>query len=89
MSDNKFAFNFQIANALIEKVEKFATNLDVQNGQMETRFGRLHDFFKDEGYDEFTTDMSSAEKSIKDVITQLHAVSKALAEYAQRIEENL
>ncbi len=86
MSSN--IFNFKVANALIEKVEKFATNLDVQNGQMETRFGRLHDFFKDDGYDEFTMDMSSAKKSIEEVIVQLHAVSRALAEYTQRIEEN-
>ncbi len=81
-------FDFRTAEKLVALVEKTAANLDVQNGQMETRFGRLHDYFKDDGYDEFSTDMSSADRAVNDVITQMHAVSRALSEYADRLKEN-
>ena len=81
-------FDFRTAERLVELVEKTALNLDVQNGQMETRFGRLHDFFKDAGYDEFTADMGAANKAVSEVIKQMHAVSRALVEYAARLREN-
>ena len=81
-------FDFRTAEKLVELVEKTASNLDVQNGQMETRFGHLHDFFKDAGYDEFTADMGAANRAVAEVITQMHAVSRALAEYAAKLKEN-
>lgn len=81
-------FDFRTAEKLVGLVESTASKLDVQNGQMETRFGRLHDFFKDAGYDEFTSDMSSANKAVTEVITQMHAVSRALADYAAVLREN-
>lgn len=81
-------FDFRTANKLVELVEKTASALDVQNGQMETRFGRLHDFFRDEGYDEFTADMSAANRSVAEVIKQMHAVSRALANYADILKQN-
>ena len=81
-------FDFRTAEKLIALVEKTASTIDVQNGQMETRFGRLHDFFKDEGYDEYSIDMSTANRSISEVLSQMHAVSRALAEYAARLREN-
>lgn len=84
MSDR---FDFRTAQKLVELVENAASKLDVQNGQMEARFGRLHEFFKDEGYDVFVPDMSSADKAIADVISQMHLVSKALSEYAARLYE--
>ena len=80
-------FDFRTAEKLLELVEGTASKLDVQNGQMEARFGRLHEFFKDAGYDEVATDMTAANKATMDVIRQMHLVSKALAEYAAHLRE--
>ena len=74
-------FDFRTAEKLVELVEKTASNL-------ETRFGRLHDFFKDAGYDEFTADMGAANRAVKEVTTQMHAVSRTLANYAAVLREN-
>ena len=82
-------FDFHQASRLIEVVEGTAAKLDVQNGQMEARFGRLHDFFEDAGYDEFVTDMSAANTAVENVIRQMHEVSHALSDYAERIRESV
>ena len=82
-------FDFHQASRLIEVVEKAAAQLDVQNGQLEMRFGRLHDFFEDAGYDEFVTDMSATHNTVEDIIRHMHAVSRALGEYAGRIQESV
>lgn len=82
-------FSFREAERLVEVVEGAAAKLDVQNGQMETRFSRLHDFFADAGYDEFVTDMSAASSSVEDVIRQMHEVSQSLVEYAARLRESV
>lgn len=80
-------FDFNTATALVEVVTQSASALDVKNGEMEKHFGNLHEGFKDAGYDAFATDMSAANKAIKDVIDQLHAVGKHIADYAQRLSE--
>lgn len=81
-------FDFRTADRLVDAVNKTAATLDVKNGQMEKYFGNLHDSFRDPGYDEFTGDMTAADKAIKEVIKQMHAVSKAIADYSNQLREN-
>ena len=84
MSDK---FDFNVASSLIQAVEGAASALDVKNGQMEKRFGELREGFKDSGYDAFALDMSAADAAIKEVIGQLHAVSKHIGDYAIKLRE--
>ena len=86
MSDK---FDFSTANQLIQAVEGAASALDVKNGQMEKRFGNLREYFKDAGYDVFAADMSAADTAIKEVITQLHEVSRNIGEYAIRLRDEV
>lgn len=81
-------FDFHEANRLIESVEKAARDFDTQNGQMEARFTRLRDFFADDGYEEFVPDMKKANVAIADVIRQMHKVSQAIGDYAERLRES-
>lgn len=85
MGSNKFDFN--TASNLVQAVEAAASALEVKNGQMETRFGKLHDSFKDDAYTAFATDMDKADKAIGDVISQLRAVAAHIAKYAERLRE--
>ena len=85
MAGNKFDFN--VANQLVQAVAATADALAVKNGQMEKRFGNLHETFKDSGYDEFAVDMTAANKAIEEVIAQLKAVGGAIAKYAARLQE--
>ena len=80
-------FDFRVASTLIQVIEQSASTLDVKNGQMEKHFGNLHEGFKDAGYDAYATDMTAANKAIKEVIDQIHAVSKHIADYAQKLSE--
>ncbi len=82
---NKFDFN--TASNLVQAVEAAASALEVKNGQMEKRFGALHDAFKDDAYTAFATDMAKADKAIGDVISQLRAVAAHIAKYAERIQQ--
>lgn len=84
MSDK---FDFNVASSLIQAVEGAASALDVKNGQMEKRFGELREGFKDSGYDAFAVDMATADTAIKEVIGQLHAVSKYIGDYAVKLRE--
>ena len=81
-------FDFNTAAQLLEMVEANAAKLDVQNGQMEKRFGLLHEFFRDVGYDDFAADMEKANRAVEEVIVSMHAVSRAIGEYADRLREN-
>ena len=83
----KDKFDFEVASALVQAVETAASTLDVKNGQMEARFGRLREFFKDSGYDAYETDMSAANNAAEEVINQMHVVAKHIAEYAERIRD--
>lgn len=82
-------FDFETANLLIEVVGTTTTNLNDQNAQMEKRFGDLRSFFRDDGYDSFTGDMSVANSSIKSLLEQMRAVSRSLAEYAKRLKDSM
>ena len=80
-------FDFRVANSLVQAVEGVAAALDVKSGQLEKRFGNLREGFKDSGYDALMLDMSAANKAIEEVIGQLHAVSKHIADYSIKIQE--
>lgn len=87
MGHDKFDFN--VASSLIQVVEGAASAIDVKNGQMEKKFGALHEFFKDAGYDEFESEMNAANKVIEDIISQLHEVSKHIGDYSQRLQNEV
>jgi len=80
-------FDFNVASSLVQAVEGTASALETQNGQMEAKFGALRDGFRDSGYDAFALDMSAADTAVKDVVTQLHAVSRHIANYAVRLRD--
>ena len=50
-------------------------------------FQRLHEYFNDDGYDSFSTDMSSAKNAAKDVIDQMAAVARAINDYAESLKD--
>lgn len=79
-------FDFKIANSLVQSVDAAASTLDIKNGQMEKKFGNLHESFKDSGYDSYALDMSAANNAIKDVVTQMRVVAKHIAEYAEKLK---
>lgn len=86
MSDK---FDFNTASRLVQVIESAASALDVKNGQMEKRFGELHESFKDSGYDAYALDMTAADKAIGEVIQQLRAVGAHIAKYAIRLQEGV
>lgn len=85
MAGDKFDFN--VANSLVQTVDAAASTLDVKNGQMEKKFGALREGFKDSGYDAYALDMSAANNAVKDVVTQMRAVAKHIAEYAEKLKQ--
>lgn len=78
-------FDFHTADSLVQAVETAASALEVKNGQMEQRFGQLHETFKDDGYDAYAIDMKAADKAIGEVVTQLRVVGAHIAKYADRL----
>ena len=46
----------------------------------------LREGFKDSGYDAFALDMTAANNSIKEVITQMHVVANHIAKYAEKLK---
>lgn len=79
-------FDFTTAASLVQAVTSAASTLDVKNGQMEQKFGKLREGFKDSGYDAFALDMTAANNSIKEVITQMHVVANHIAKYAEKLK---
>lgn len=79
-------FDFTAASTLIQAVEGAASAIDIKNGQMEQRFGKLREGFKDAGYDALAIDMKAANVAISEVIKQLHSVSKHIADYAVKLQ---
>lgn len=80
-------FDFRTAEKLVEMIDAAAAKLDVKNGQMEKYFAVLHDSFKDEGYEAFSTDMSLANKAIGEVILELKKTGGKIAAYAEKLQE--
>lgn len=83
---NHDKFDFRAADQLIQAVEMAAAQIDVKNDQMKIRFSRLHEYFKDEGYDQLSVDMNAANKSIDEIIRQLHDIAKHILNYKQQIQ---
>lgn len=79
-------FDFSQAYALGQSVIIAADRLEVLNGQMEKRFGELGEYFRDGGYDEYSLDMTEANKSISEVMAQMKSVAKAILDYAKELE---
>ena len=84
MSHDKFDFN--AASQLVQVVDYAAQTIDVKNGQIEKKFGKLHEFFKDNRYDEFESEMSAVNNSIEQIVTQLHEIGRHIAEYSERLK---
>ncbi len=80
-------FDFTVASSLVQAVDAAASTLDVKNGQMEKKFGGLHEGFKDSGYDAYSLDMAAANNAIKSVMTQMRVVAKHIAEYAEKLRD--
>ena len=80
-------FDFGVASSLVQVVEGAASALDMKNDQMKKRFGDLREGFKDSSYDELMLDMSAADNAIEEVISQLHAISRHIAEYSIKLQE--
>lgn len=87
MERNKF--DFRIANALVQAVNTAANTLDVQNGQMEKRFGALKNYFNDDGYEEFNVDMTAANREVQNVVEQLNQVAGKIADYSQKLQDEV
>lgn len=85
MGSNKF--DYGVADSLARSVTMLADQLEIKTGQMETRFGRLADSFRDEGYTSFETEMAAATKSVAEVISQLQVIANHVAVYAEKIKE--
>lgn len=79
-------FDFRVAEQLVQAVEMAAAQIDIKNEQMKFRFTRLHEYFKDEGYDQFSVDMNEAGKSIDEIIQQLHDIANYIANYKQQLQ---
>lgn len=80
-------FDFSVASSLVQAVDAAASTLDVKNGQMEKKFGDLREGFKDSGYDAYALDMSTADRAVKEVVTQMRVVAKHIAEYAEKLKQ--
>lgn len=80
-------FDFHVAADLVQTIESAASVLEIKNEEMATKFGKLNEGFKDDGYDELIPDMSAANQAIKAVNSQLHSVSKHIADYAVRLRD--
>ena len=85
MSSDKF--DFSVASQLIQAVEMTSAEIEIKNGQIEKSFMNLNNYFKDEGYNEFASDMNAANKSITEIIKNLHEIATRIGEYAQRLQE--
>ena len=85
----KSKFDFEVARRLEETVFKAAETLDVQNGQMEKRFGALEEFVRDSGYDAFAVDMKSADAAIREVSAQMRSVARSIHDYADRLRDTV
>ena len=79
-------FDFHVATSLVQAVDTSASTLEAKNEQMEQRFGKLREGFKDSGYDAYALDMSAANNTVKAVVTQMRSVAKHIAEYAEKLE---
>lgn len=84
---SKDKFDFHVAESLVQVVQQAATALEIKNGQMEQKFGALHEGFKDSGYDAYACDMTAAGTVANGVITQLHTVAGCIAKYAARMRD--
>ena len=80
-------FDFEVASKLELMTFKAADTLDVQNGQMEKRFGALEEFVKDSGYNAFAVDMKSADAVIREVIIQMRSVANHIHDYAEKLRD--
>lgn len=80
-------FDFEVASKLELMAFTAANTLEVQNGQMEKRFGALEEFVKDSGYHAFAVDMKSADAAIREVIVQMRSVAYHIHIYAEKLRD--
>lgn len=80
-------FDFGVADVLVQRVDSASDVLEDKNEEMERKFSRLHEGFKDSGYDAFAQDMSAAKNAVNDVVLQMRVVAKHIAIYAERLRD--
>lgn len=82
-------FDFDAATRLVNLIESSASMIDVKNGQIEKKFGELREFFKDEGYIQYESEMNVANRGINEIISQLHVIGRHIEDYKQRLQNEV
>ena len=80
-------FDFTVAEALCDAVNKASNLMEKKSEDLETRFQKLHEFFKDDAYENLSQDMSAANRSVDNVIQQMRDTAKHIGQYAQHLKD--
>jgi len=80
-------FDFTVAEQLCAAVDQAADLMETKRTELDSRFKKLHESFKDDAYENFSLDMDAANRAVSDVIQQMKDTAKHIGQYAQQLKD--
>lgn len=82
-------FNFDTAEKMCETILHVADTMESENERVQQAFIQLHETFKDQAYEEFQADFNAADRTMAQIISDLHRLNISLNKYKEKLLENV
>ena len=82
---SKIKFNRNSGIAVSQVMAKMAKELENETLNMLNALRQLHEYYKDEGYDAHSTNITAALRTMSDTCTSFNEMSKALNSYTNKL----